>query len=434
MQQKPQGTLVRDIHFFGVAFLVLNGMIGAGIFALPWRVAANAGGLSPWLFLIVGVLFVAVVLSFAELSSYFRESGGQALYVSYAFGPLAGFSTGWLLYLSKITSFAANANVMVVYLALLVPWVGTGVGRFTFIAAYCGFLIFINVIGVKDGIRAMGVMTFFKMAPLLLLILLGLPHVSGNSLLFSEMPTINDFGGTILLVVYAFVGFETALVTAGETSNPRRTIPRALLMTIIATAVFYFLITLVYISVLPEGGASKLTLVDVGQTLAGPIGALAITIAAVFSIGSNLSVAMIATPRLSLSLAESGTLPDWFGRIHKKYSTPHHSIIFFGVVAFIFAVTGSFVILAVATSLARLLTYFISIAALPVVRKKSTTEMAERAYRLKGGNLIPFVGLVICAWMIAQAEVQSWSMLGVLLVIGLAMFWLKNRSFGVKPL
>ncbi len=434
MPDKKQGQLVRDIHFFGVAFLVLNGMIGAGIFALPSRVAANAGSISPWLFLIVGVLFIAVVLSFAELSSYFRESGGPALYVNYAFGPLAGFSTGWLLYLSKITSFAANANVMVVYLALLLPWVGTGIGRFTFISLYCGFLIAVNVIGVKDGIRAMGVLTFFKLAPLLLLILLGLPHVNAATLVPGDLPTIKDFGGTTLLIVYAFVGFETSLFTAGETSNPRRTIPRALLMTIIATAMFYFLITLVYISVLPEGGADKSTLVDVGRSMAGPVGAIAITLAAVFSIGSNLSVAMLATPRLSLALAEGHTLPRWFGRIHDKYSTPHNSIIFFGVAAFLFAVTGSFVILAVATSLARLLTYFISIAALPVVRKKSDDEMAAEAYRLQGGNIIPIIGLIICAWLIAQAELQSWLMLAILLAIGLVMFWLERRRIGAQRL
>lgn len=422
MNQRQSGKLVRDIGFYGVAFLVLNGMIGAGIFALPSRIAANAGVLSPWLFLVVGALFILLVLSFAELSSYFRDTGGQVLYVNFAFGRAAGFSTGWLLYLSKIMAFAANTNVMVNYLALLVPSVGSGAGRVALIAAFCGLLTLSNVLGVKDGVRTMAVMTVFKLAPLLLLVILGLKYVNGDVLIPADFPVIEQFGATILLIVYAFVGFESSLVTAGETANPRRNIPRALVLTIIVTAVFYFLITLVYLAVLPEGGSDKATLVDLGRELAGYWGALAITLAAVFSVASNLSVSVITTPRLTLSMAEHHTLPAWFARIHDRFGTPHHSIIFYGVVVFIFAATGSFVFLAIAASLSRLLTYLACVIALPVVRRKSDADMAARAFRMPGGYTIPLIGALICIWMIAQARLESWLMVAALLVVGLVLF------------
>lgn len=420
--------LARDIGIYGFAFIVLNGMIGAGIFALPSRIAANAGLLSPWLFLVVGALFILLVLSFAELASYFRDTGGQVLYVNYAFGRVAGFSTGWLLYISKIMAFAANVNVMATYLALLVPWVGQGVGKIGLLAVFCGFLTVANVLGVKDGVRTMGVLTVFKLAPLLLLIVLGVRYINGDVLIPGDFPVIEHFGATILLLVYAFLGFESSLVTAGETARPRRNIPRALIFTIVATALFYFLITLVYIAVLPQGGIDKSTLVDLGRALAGPVGAILITLAAVFSVASNLSVSVITTPRLTLAMAEHDSLPAWFGRIHEKYATPHNSIIFYGVVVFIFAATGSFAFLAIAASLSRLLTYLACVVAVPVIRKKSSADMAKHAFRLPFGNTIPLIGAVICVWMIAQAELKSWLMLTALLAVGLVLFAVARKT------
>ena len=179
---------------------------------------------------------------------------------------------------------------------------------------------------------------------------------------------------------------------------------------------------LVYLAVLPEGGSDKATLVDLGRELAGYWGALAITLAAVFSVASNLSVSVITTPRLTLSMAEHHTLPAWFARIHDRFGTPHHSIIFYGIVVFIFAATGSFVFLAIAASLSRLLTYLACVIALPVVRRKSDADMAARAFRMPGGYTIPLIGALICIWMIAQARLESWLMVAALLVVGLVLF------------
>ena len=162
MTNEKGAQLRRDIGFFGAAFLVLNAMIGAGIFALPGKVAVNAGMLSPWLFLAVGVVFLAVVLTFAELASYFRESGGPVLYATYAFGPLAGFGTGWMLFLSRMTAFAANANVMAIYLGSLFPWFGHGAGRAAVISVVTLGLTYANILGVKDGVRTMGFFTVLK--------------------------------------------------------------------------------------------------------------------------------------------------------------------------------------------------------------------------------------------------------------------------------
>jgi amino acid transporter len=427
MTNGKSAQLRRDIGFLGAAFLVLNAMIGAGIFALPGKVAVDAGMLSPWLFLAVGVVFLAVVLTFAELASYFRESGGPVLYATYAFGPLAGFGTGWILFLSRMTAFAANANVMAVYLGSLVPFFAEGIGRTTVISIVTLGLTYANILGVKDGVRTMGFFTVLKVLPLILLVLLGLQHVTTDTLIPSASAVIGDLGGTTLLLIYAYVGFETMAVTAGETSEPRLVLPRALMRTVIGTGILYFLIVLVFISVIPEDTYADATLVDVGRSLAGPVGAVAITLAAVFSIGGNLAGTMIAAPRLIFALAENRLLPAWFGNIHPKYATPDHSILVMGGLALVMALTGSFVELAVASSLSRMLSYILCIGALPVIRHRASDEMNARAYRVRGGFAVPLVGLAICLWLTAQASAQNWKTVGILLTIGFALYAIERR-------
>ena len=427
MTNDKGAQLRRDIGFFGAAFLVLNAMIGAGIFALPGKVAVNAGLLSPWLFLAVGVVFLAVVLTFAELASYFRDSGGPVLYASYAFGPLAGFGTGWVLFLSRMTAFAANANVMAIYLGSLYPWFGEGIGRTAVISIVTLGLTYANILGVKDGVRTMGFFTVLKVLPLILLVLLGLQHVTTGTLIPSASAVIEDLGGTTLLLVYAYVGFETMAVTAGETTEPRRVLPRALIRTVIGTGLLYFLIVLVFISVIPEDTYADATLVDVGRVLAGPAGAIAITLAAVFSIGGNLAGTMIAAPRLIFSLAENRLLPAWFGNVHPRFATPDHSILVMGGLALAMALTGSFVELAVASSLSRMLSYIVCIASLPIIRNRADDTMKARAYRIRGGYLLPIVGLAICLWLTAQATAENWRTVGMLLAIGFVLYAVERR-------
>lgn len=416
------GELKRDIKFFGAAFLVLNAMIGAGIFALPGKVAVNAGLLSPWLFLGVGAVFLTVVLSFAELASYYRKTGGPVLYATDAFGPLAGFGTGWAIFLSRMTAFAANANVMATYLASLHEFFASPVARGVIISIVTIGLTWANVAGVKDGVRTLGVFTFLKVVPLVIMVLLGMQHVTGATLLPGGDQVIKELGDTTLLLIYAYVGFETIAVTAGETSNPRRTLPRALVGTVVGTGVLYFLIVLVFVSVVPAEGYENSTLVDVGRELAGPIGAIAITLAAVFSIGGNLAGSMLAAPRLIYSMADNRMLPSWFARIHPKYSTPDRSIILMGAMALVLGLTGSFVFLAVASTVVRLLGYMICIAAIPMVRRKADEESRKRAFQLPGGYTIPVIGFGICVWMLLHADMQEWIAVGVLLAIGFALY------------
>ena len=426
-----EAKLRRDIGFFGAAFLVLNSVIGAGIFALPGKVAVSAGLISPWLFLVVGVLFLSVVLTFAELASYYDRTGGPVLYATDAFGPLAGFGTGWLIFLARTTAFAANANVMAAYLASMGGFFGTDDGRYTVITVVTLGLTWANVLGVRDGIRTLGVLTILKVVPLLLLVALGLQDVTGAVLLPGDFH-IDDLGGTTLLLIYAYVGFETIGVTAGETSTPQRTVPSALVRTVILTGVLYFLIVLVFVSTVPADAYASATLVDVGRSLAGYAGGIVITLAAVFSIGGNLAGSMLAAPRIIFSLAENRLLPAWFARVHKRHATPHNSIYVMGAMALVLALSSDFVELAVGSSVIRLLGYIICIAALPRIRRRADAATQEAAIRLPGGYTIPIVALGVCLYLVAQSRADDWLRVAVLLAVGLALLaaekWYYSRK------
>ena len=426
--QKTQ--LIRGIGTLGGSFLVLNGMIGAGIFALPPAVAERAGVLSPWLFLGAGLLIIMVVLTFAELGSYFRASGGPALYTTQAFGPLVGFGTSWIYYISRTASIAANSHAMALYLGTVWAWFDTDAGHRAVVVAVCSSLTLVNVLGVKDSVRTLTFFTFFKVIPLLVLILLGMQFVNTEVLFPEVLPTIEDPGGTMLLLIYAFIGFEAVLMTAGETKNPRRTIPSALVKTVLLIATLYFLIMVVYVSVLPDELANGATLADVARKLAGPVGAIVIALTAVFSIGGNLACAMLSGPRITLSMAEQGLLPAWFGQIHEKYASPANSIMFMGAVSMFVALSGSFVRLAIASSLSRLIVYGVSIASLPAIRRKADPETAANAYRLKGGYTIPVIALGLCIWMASYSSADSWKFVLGLLAAGMVLFWIEKRVSG----
>jgi amino acid transporter len=424
--------LVRGIGFLGISILALNSMIGAGIFALPTEIAATAGNLSPWLFLIVGVLVLTIVLTFAELASYFQNSGGPVLYTRTAFGPLVGFSTGWLLYVSRMAAFAANATVIPVFLGSYWPALAEGTGRAVLISVVCIGLTVVNYVGVKNGVRTVAVFTFLKLTPIVLMILLGLQYVTPGTLIPDALPQMSEMGGTTLLLVYAFVGFESATIVSGETVDPRKTMPRALVATVLGTAALYFLIVLVFISVLPGASSNGATLIDVGAKLAGPAGAVTITFAAIFSITGNLSAIMLAVPRLTFALSEERLLPRWFGDVHERFATPGNSVLFLGALSLIFAISGSFAFLAAASSLTRLICYFLSIAALPAIRRQADEDTRANAYRLRGGYAIPLLALLLCVWIAMQSSMDAWKLTGGLLLFGLVLFAIARQRIPVR--
>jgi len=422
--------LRREISRLGFGAMSLNGVIGAGIFALPAVAAAATGLFSPWLFLICGVLILTVVLSFASAASYFSNTGGPLAYVGHAFGPFAGFQVGWLFTFARITALAANTNLLVTYLGWFWAPLAGGLIRQMSIVAIVFFLTVINVIGVRRGVLAMFVLTLLKLIPLSLLVLVGFTHLNPDSFVAAGMPALRGLGDTVLVLLYAFVGFEGAVVPAGEARNPRRDIPRALVQSVLAASVLYVLIQLVVISVEPGIGGSKTPLIDVAAILMGPAGAFVMAAGAVFSISGNVSSTMLSGPRMIYAMGHRKILPQWFGSVHSRYGTPANAIVFMSVVGLVLALSGSFVWLAAMSTVVRLLVYAACIIALP--RLRNAAGDSEDIFELPGGYTIPLIALLLTFWLVTHASAQSWLITGIFMLLGAAFHaltrWPGNTS------
>jgi amino acid transporter len=421
MARGGESRLRRDIGLFGSAFLSFNGIVGAGIFALPAALHLQFGAFSPWLFPIFGLLMLLVAIPFARQAALHPDSGGPVVYVA-AFGPAASFQVGWLYYLARVTALAANANVFALYAGALWQPLAGAAGRFVLILALTGLVTWVNIVGVRRAIRLLDAVTILKALPLVALAIWGLVAVGGSVAEPTSLPPLSGLEAAALVILYAFIGFENSVVPAGETRAPERTIPRALVATVVATAALYFLVQLAYVAVMPAGASPDAPLAAFAQVLIGPAGLVLLSVTAMASVGGNLLSSMTSTPRATFALARQRLLPSWFGEISPRWHTPANSILFMGLLGAVLALSGSFVWLAVASTLARLIVYGACIAALPAARRKAGLGTGPVTILAMSG------GLLVCLWAAAQSGPASWAMLGGLLLVGLLLYALARRQ------
>lgn len=419
--------LQREIGFIGASVLVLNGLIGAGIFALPDKMMAQLGSFSPWVFPIFGVLMLSIVWCIAALSARFQQTGGPVLYANSAFGPLTSFQTGWLFYLARATAIAANAHVLTLYLSYLLP--ETNVPTGVIVVIVCVLLTLINYAGIKRAMMFLDGMTIIKITPIVLLVLYALSQADFSTANF-EPPAIDNLGTAALLTLYAFIGFETVVVTSGETQNPKRTLPTALLIIVIATAIFYCLVQFAYVSVMQDKTVTGAPLIAFANELAGNYAAVAISLAAIFSIAANVLANMISTSRLTFAMAEEQEIPGWFAHIHPKYATPDHSILFLGALACLLSLTGGFVWLAVVSVLSRMLIYLVCIVSLLKLKKAADWPRSTGPLASVIALITPYIAIAVILLTITQSSWQAWAMLTGQFLIGLCLYfvWQRRKS------
>ena len=404
-----QAATRRDVGIWGAGFLALNGMIGAGIFGLPGKLDAAVGSFAPWLLLLAGLGVMLIALCYADLASRFDSSGGPQLYGATAFGPFVGFQAGWMLYTARAASMAANANVLAAYAGVLWPPLD---GPLTIIITI-GAITLINVVGIRRAVDTLGGMTMLKLAPLLLIGALGL--------VLAPIPTpmLPDFSaveGVALVALYAFVGFEAATIPAGETRDPKSAIPRALLLTVAGVTLLYVIVQLAYSA---SGiGESDAPLADLAAQSLGPAGALLLGVTAIFSVLANQLSAVTSISRITSSLADQDQLPRWFGKISPRFATPANSIVTVGGLALALALSGTFVTLAIISTVARLFTYLVCIAAVPRL------DHLARTVRWGRGVLLPAVAAVLCLWAASYSKPNEWQAFAAFLVAGSLLYLL----------
>jgi amino acid transporter len=416
----------RTVGWAGTSLMPLNGMIGAGIFALPAILYASVGNFAPWMILLGGIFFFPLVWCFARLAARFDHSGGPILYGKAAFGSFVGFQSGWGRYASGIVTEAANAHVAISYAAAVWPLIGDEGTRPWAVASFQLFFILINLFGMKSAVRTLGGMTLVKLSPLALLILAGL--LWGDPAIGLRLPEFTAIEGVVLLTFYAFMGFEAVVMSAGEMKRPKRDVPWALVAMLGGVTVLYALICWAFIAIDPLiANDDTAPLAVAAVAIAGPAGAITIAIAATFSIAANDLNGYIANPRMTYGMAEQGMLPRWFMHVSPRFRSPNNSILFYGAACMFFGLIGGFEFLAIAGTLTRLVMYVVTAAALPVIARREDGRVGLADIAMAA------IALASSLWVATHAKPDAWLAFGALIGVGTLLYFIARRAISPPP-
>ena len=420
--------LARRIRRWDLVALVLNCVIGAGIFGLPSRVFALAGTYSLVAYLVCAVVVGLIAVAFAEVASRFTVTGGPYVYARDAFGALAGFEVGWLLWLARVTAFGSLANLFVDYASVFVPSAGAGPGRTAMLASTALVLTTLNIIGVRPSTLFTDAFAAAKLAALLSFVAIGLLFVSRASYSTTPLPSYGQFSQAVLLLVFAFSGFEMAVIPAGEIVEPGRHLPFALLFGIGIVVLLYLSIQFVAIGTLPTLATSQRPIADASARFLGGRAAALVSAGALISIGGTLNSIVLVTPRLVFAMAADGHLPRSFSAVHQRFRTPYVAILISAVAMVGLTVTGSFVTLAAISTIIRLLTYAATCAALLRFRRDPSAPRA--AFLAPFGRFAAVAALVLSAWLLSSSSRSDAWMTAIAGAVGLPLFYV----FGARRL
>lgn len=424
--------LVRGINRWDLTAIAVNTIIGAGIFGLPAKVTALIGGYSLLAFAVCAIIVGFIVVCFAEVSSRFSATGGMYLYAKEAFGAIVGFEVGWLYWIVRVTTFAANCNLLLAYLGFFVPDADKGALRIALISAVVVVFTVVNFLGVKESVILTNIFTVGKIVPLLVFASAGLLFVQPGNFSFDVAPNYTSFSSAVLLLIYAYVGFEAAVIPAGETKDPRKNVPFALLVALVFCAALFIVIQIVAIGNLPELAKSERPLADAAANFMGAFGASFIALGAVVSILGNLNGGFLAASRMPFAMAEQKELPAIIGKTHRRFKTPYVSLLLTSAAMFFLTIQSSFISALTMATITRLIVYATTCAALPVFRNR--IDAPEAKFVAPFGVLAAILSLILIVWLLTNVDYQKEGLtLIIAAVVGLGIYFLSKMFIVEKP-
>ena len=423
--------LKRIIGVRALALTMVNVTVGAGIFGLPAFAAHDLGTGAPFAYLVCIVLVGLVGLCLAEAGSRVSRDGGLYAYAAAAYGPFTGAVTGQMLWFAN--GAVGNAAVAVLFantLGMLVAALAGTWPRAAVLLVYYATLVVINVRGARYGVRFSQLTTVIKLAPLVGLVVFGLPHVQAANLHIGGVPEVGTLGKTSVLLFFAFLGFENGLNTSGEVATPARTVPRAVLVALSLIAALYLGLQFVAQGILGPtlATAGDAPLGAAALVAFGPIGATIILIATILSTSGSLAGDALNTPRVIFALGRDGVLPRVLGEVHAEYSTPSVAIVGYAVVCAALALSGTFRALATLGSSGTLCIYLICCTGVLRLRKRGVRE-EHAPFVVPGGPIVPILATITVLLLLTALERWDFVMLGGLLVVsGVAASLRRDRS------
>jgi APA family basic amino acid/polyamine antiporter len=407
----------------------INGIVGSGIFFLPAALWRSAGGRGPLAWLIVGSLCCLVALCFAEAASRTDRSGGPYRYACDAFGPYVGFGIGWVTLLSTILGYAAVARGFGITAA---GFIGQGGHTSVEILLSCmmvGGLCAINILGVRSSARTGDVISAIKILSLVLFLLVGMFFVKLANLSAPPQPASGEQVGLLAAAfagLFACTGFEYIPVPAGEAQNPRRTIPLAMVISVLASTALYALVQLVATGVHPALGTSETPLVDAVGSFAGQRGRKVMEVAALISSFGFCASSALVGPRYLEAFAEDGFVPTAFMRRLERWGTPALAVAMLSALVTGLLVSGlKFQRLADVSNVAVVVQYVATCVAVLVLRRKAPT--GKQGFVIPFGPLVPCLALGGCLAFLQFVGPFELKLAAVMITVGLVLGAI-NRS------
>lgn len=435
--QETSEHLKREVGAWGLSANLVNIMVGAGIYALPAIVAAGLGSASIFAYLFCGFLITLVMMCFAEIGSKITVSGGAYTYIQSSFGPYFGFLTVVLFVFSAIAADAAVANAMLDIMGSLFPFFQSPPVRILVFLIVFGGLGYLNVRGIKKGMALVKIITITKLIPLLVLLLFSWGHVSFNNLSINSAPSIIEFGEITLILFFAFQGAESGLSISGEVQNPKKNIPKAILISIVMVLTLYILVQTVAQGVLGDSLSNfkENPLSAVANTVFGPFGFTIMAVAAVISMFGNLSSEILSLPRILFRASKDKVLPLTFlAEVHPRFSTPYTAVITYATIGFFLASFGGFQQLAIISSASILLVYLgVSLSVIKTRRNSIPLKSVTKGFRIPGGYLIPILACLTIFWLLSNLTKNEILGIGLLILVLTLIYFFKD-AFRKKSL
>lgn len=421
-------SLVRAVGVWGLAAAIANVTIGGGIFRLPAAVAGALGAAAPLAYLVCAVAMGLIVMCIAEAGSRVSLTGGPYAYVELAFGPFFGFQAGVMLWVLGTYAVAAVATVFADNVATLIPALAGPIPRAALLIATFAIVGGVNMIGVSQGSRLNQITTVAKLAPLLLLIVVGVFSIQGENLAITTVPASGDVLRASIVLIFAFTGIETALVPSGEVQSPSRTVPRAIFVAMIGVTLLYVALQYVAQGVLGAALATSATpLADAAGIVLGPWGRTLLLIGVVVSTFGYLSGMALAVPRALYAFARDGFLPASIASVHPTWKTPHIAIALQLAVTCTLAITSGFGSLAIIANVAALLVYFFCAVAALELRRRNV-QSGGIPFRVPGAGVVPILACVVIIGMLTSITLDEWTSIVITAAAAAGLYVLSYRD------
>ncbi len=418
--------LVRGIGVPALTANIISSTIGAGIFVIPATIAKGLGPAAPMAFVCCAIAMVLFVTCFAMAGSRVSLTGGLYAYVEVAFGRYVGFLAGMLYFLTALGAVAGVVNVLANSIALVIPFLGSPVLRIVVMLAVYGSLVFINIRGVRKGAGAVTVITFAKILPLLLFIGVGLFFIHAPNLTWSAWPGSKPLGDAVVLLMFAFVGIEVALIPSGEVKNPSRTVPRSAYLALVVTTIIYVLIQVVAQGTLGADLANykDAPLAESAARFLGDFGRTVLLAGATISAFGFVTSDILSSPRLIFAFGRDGALPEFFAHVHPRYRSPDVAIVTYAVLAFALSISGTFEQLAVLSNVAVLLMYFLCCAGCWVLLRRDVRSDGE-PFNFPGMKIVPALAIIAIIWILSHASVREFAVTGIVLALASVVYLIR---------